>query len=387
MANTLGVYNPIFYANEALIQLEKALGMASRVHNGFDTERATFNKGDTINIRRPSTFIVGNAPDTAQDVATGTVAITLNQWKEVKFKLLDKELAYTGQRIVVDHIRPAAYALADNIDQALAAEIANVANFALAVASDPIVVADVVAARRALFDAAVPMQEGMLHAMVNGKMEADLLNETAFTQHQGSGDVGVQAQLRGHIGTRYGVEHFANQNEHSYTPGTHSVDLLAVMGAHAKGVSVIDLDAASVTGTLVAGDAIKIAGDSSYVVTATNTASTDVFTNVAISPNLRKAAADNAVVTVSPNDTSPAVKSVYFHRNAFAVAFAKLPDYGEFANQLGAQIATVQDPVTGIALRARMYYVGDSSEMHVALDVLYGVATLDNILAAVLHHD
>ena len=32
MANTLGNYNPIFYANEALIYLKHALGMANRVH-------------------------------------------------------------------------------------------------------------------------------------------------------------------------------------------------------------------------------------------------------------------------------------------------------------------------------------------------------------------
>ncbi len=30
MANTLGYYNPVFYAQEALIHLEKALGMAGR---------------------------------------------------------------------------------------------------------------------------------------------------------------------------------------------------------------------------------------------------------------------------------------------------------------------------------------------------------------------
>ena len=77
MSNTLGVYNPIFYAQEALILLEKALGMAGRVHRGYDEERRTFLKGETINIRKPSTFTAQNAPSSAQDLDTGTVSLVL----------------------------------------------------------------------------------------------------------------------------------------------------------------------------------------------------------------------------------------------------------------------------------------------------------------------
>ena len=84
MANTLGVYDPIFYAQEALIHLENALGLANRVHRGYDEERKSFGKGQTISIRKPSTFTVEDAPSTAQDLDTEYVDITLNNWKEVK---------------------------------------------------------------------------------------------------------------------------------------------------------------------------------------------------------------------------------------------------------------------------------------------------------------
>ena len=53
----------------------------------------------------------------------------------------------------------------------------------------------------------------------------------------------------------------------------------------------------------------------------------------------------------------------------------------ELPDELGAKVATVSDPVTGLSVRSRIYYVGDSSEVHVALDVLYGVKTLDNNMA------
>ena len=65
---------------------------------------------------------------------------------------------------------------------------------------------------------------------------------------------------------------------------------------------------------------------------------------------------------------------IAFFRNAFALAMAPLPTN---ARELGAKVETVTDPVTGLSIRSRIYYVGDSSEIHVALDVLYGVKTLD----------
>ncbi len=386
MANTLGVYNPIFYANEALINLEKALGIAGRVHMGFDEERRTFGRGDTINIRRPSTFTVNNAPSTAQDLETETVAMTLDQWKEVKFKLPDNEHAYTGDRIINEHIRPAAYALADNIDLALAALYKDIP-WVLNSGASTLAVADVTGARRTLFDNAVPMTEGMLHGMVSGKGESELLSLEAFSQFQGAGARGVETQLRGNIGTRYGIEHFANQNTQTHTPGTASTGTLAVNGATAKDATTINLDAGTLTGTVVPGDSFVIAGNSQrYAVTNTVTASGNALTGVTFTPALAAAAADNAVVTLDTEGTKTE-QYVYHHRNAFALAFARLPDFAQWENSLGAQVASVQDPVTGLAVRARIYYVGDSSEMHVALDVLYGVKTLDPNMAMRLRHN
>ena len=79
MPNTLGVYNPVFFAQEALRQLEAVMGLANRVYMGYDEERRSFGLGETINIRRPSTFIAQNAPSAAQDVNTETVAVTLDK--------------------------------------------------------------------------------------------------------------------------------------------------------------------------------------------------------------------------------------------------------------------------------------------------------------------
>src|SRR5678816_901186 len=120
MANTLGNYSPLFYANEALALLRKNLGLAARVYRGYDRERRTFDRGEVITIRKPSTFLAYDAPSSEQDILPGNVDIRLDQWKEVKIALTDKERAFTDNEIINEHIAPMAYALADGLDTSLA---------------------------------------------------------------------------------------------------------------------------------------------------------------------------------------------------------------------------------------------------------------------------
>lgn len=381
MANELGYYVPEFYAQEALIQLEKALGMAGRVHRGYDNERRTFGKGEVINISRPSTFTEENAPSAAQDIKTDSVQIKLDQWKEVKFKLTDKELTFAKDKIIEDHIRPAAYTLAEGLDSRLC-DLYKFIPWFYAVSATP-EVKDVTGPRQVMFDNKVPMGEvGRLHYMVDGALEAGFLNLAAFSQHQGAGDLGVNSQLRGSLGTKYGLEVFSNQNVKSHEKGTaNNADLKVADGPGGtwpKGSEIITLEAetGTVSGTLEPGDSFVIAGHTQrYVVTEQVTAGSDKFTNVKIFPALARDYADDTLVTVRLEDK---VCNLAFHRNAFALAMAPLSDMGR---ELGAKIASITDPVSGLSIRSRIYYVGNSSEVHVALDILYGIKCLDANLA------
>lgn len=377
MANTLGNYNPIFYAQEALIHLENALGMASRVHLGFDEERRSRNEGDTISIRKPSTFAVNDAPSSAQDLATETLDIKLDQWKEVKFKLTDQELAYTQERIIRDHIRPAAYALANYIDQRIALLMLDVPWIEAATA--PAAVADITKVRQNMFDRGVPLIGPMFnHLLLDGALEAEFLNLQAFSQQQGAGGAGVETQRSGSLGVKYGFETFANQNVQSVSAHTLNTTAgITVSGAHAKGVETVTITAGTLTGDLKKGNVISFAGDTQkYAVTADATAAGNAI-NVPIAPKLAVALSGGEAVTVEDGTAHTAPGA--FHRNAFALAMAPLPD--ELPRRLGAQVASVMHPRSGVALRSRLYYVGNSSEVHVALDVLFGTKTLDPNLA------
>jgi hypothetical protein len=374
MANTLGVYNPIFYAQEALIHLENSLGLASRVHRGYDAERRSFGLGETMNIRKPSTFTTQAAGSSALDVTTETKSVTLDQWREVKFKLTDKELAFSGERIISDHIRPAAYALANELDTKLSAlyyYFPHVSDVTTAATSD------ITSARKIMRDNGVPLDPNNVHLMCSPKLEQGFLDLTAFSMQQGAGDKGVSTQMTGTLGTKYGFEVFGNQNATTHTPGVPSTTSgLAVNGAVAKGATSMIIDKGTVTGTLKAGDIVTVTTgsvDYNYSVTDTTATFATNAVTVNISPPARIAHADNDVVGLDAEGTK-LTQSLAFHRNSMALVTAPLSEMG---NELGAKIATVTDPITGLSLRSRLYYVGDSSEVHVALDLLYGVAVLD----------
>lgn len=395
MANTLGNYNPEFYAQEALEQLFKALGMAGRVHRGAEQERnsAGNQKGDVINLKRPTKFaaaehVVG-VGTTAQDVVGENVAITLNNHQEVKYKLTDRELAYTTEQIINDHIRPAAYALADKIDQDLHALGARVGPkaFVSGTASSSFITGP----RKVLRNNEVPMDPGMIHYLVDSGMEAAFLDLGIFHEARITGEgSNQQALMNGSLGQRFGVEVFATQNadvavsalSSTATASTAGGDRVgAVVNAQTANTNSFNIDGLTGTETFQIGDTFTIADDPTvYTLTANTTLSSGAGT-FTFYPALRRNAANDAVVTfnlLNAIEEAAHVRNLMFHRHAFALAFAPLPMTGDGR---GAEMATVTDAISGLSVRARMWYEGATGTNYVALDALYGTQVLDPMLA------
>lgn len=380
MANTLGFYNPQFYANEALIQLENALGLARTIHRGYEGERNTFGKGDTINIRRPSTFTVYSAPKSSgiDDLAPESVTITLNQWKEVAFLLTDKELAFTQQRIIDEHIRPQAVALANDIDVFLAAFYQKVPW--QIDTSDPMQAGDITTARKQLFINKAPINDAVnMWGMVGAVEEKELLDIAAFSQHQGAGPEGVATQITGGLGRKYGFNIFANQNTPTHAVGTAIAGdpafIIKAGETPAHGDTTLQLDDMTDSETLKPGDILSIAGiTQKYAVTALATSSSTEAL-VSISPALRGDDLPSASDVVTVSGQASIGENLFYHRNWASLVVAPLPT--ALPNELGAKVATATDPITGLSLRSRLFYVGLDSEVHVAMDVLYGGVVLD----------
>jgi len=396
MANVLGNYNPEFYAQEALIQLYKALGMAGRVHRGAEQERngAGNAKGDTINLKRPTKFSaqthVAGTGSTVQAVVGENIAITLNEHQEVKYALTDREIAYSSEQIITDHITPAAYALADKIDQdlhVLGARVGPKTTVAGTASS-----AFITGPRKVLRNNEVPMDAGAIHYLIDSGMEAAFLDLGIFHEARITGEGANQAALmNGTLGSRFGVEVFASQNADvdvaaiastgTASDGSGDETGAVAVSDFAANVSTISVDAFGAVETYLTGDTFTIAGDVTVYTLTADTTMVSTAGTLTFYPPLRRNAAENAVVTfanLTAIEEAANLRNLMFHRNAFALAFAPLPTTGDGA---GAQMATVTDEITGLSVRARMWYDGGTATNFVALDALYGTQVLDSMLA------
>jgi hypothetical protein len=189
---------------------------------------------------------------------------------------------------------------------------------------------------------------------------------------------------RGYLGRKYGYELFANQNTPYHTAGGEA-DVTGVASAAAAGIKILNVTSVTTAAALKKGDTFTIAGHTQhYVLTANNTASGGTMTGITFEPGLEVLTGGSEVLIFEVGGAASTKKQcLAFHRDAFALAMAPLSDMG---NALGARIGVAQDPTTGLTLRSRLFYNGDTSTVKVALDALWGVKTLNRNMCVRARH-
>lgn len=383
--NSLSAYNPIFYANEGLEALHKALGMAGTVWRGLDDSQSSRQYGDTLTMRVPGSFAALDAPSAAQDTTASSVSLVLNIWKEVKITLTDKELAFTQSRIIQEHIVPAMYALADKMDQLMFAQYINVP-WTSAWTSTATVADITTGFRKKMFDNKVDFSNpAKLHVALDSTTEGDLLALSAFSQHQGAGPAGVDTQMKGYLGQRYGFNFYASQNIPSVT-STTVADLAGAINngaGYAAGIKSIAVDGMTTAAVFVAGDIVTISGHTQqYVLTADVTLSAGggtlaIFGSPFVAQGgLESAVVDDQVVTMVKSAGSGGTKNIglAYHEGWAALAVARLPD---FMNGQGVSVKTATDPESRLSLRARTWADPNNSAYYIAYDILAGIKVID----------
>ncbi len=399
MANVLGNYNPVFFAQETLIWLSNQLGMAQRVHRGFELERNSFGRGDVIQIKRPSTFTAEDfakgVGTTAQDVIGLNETITLDQHKEVKFTLDDQDLVKTSEKIIEDHIGPAANAIADAVDTFLYELIQdNVGSLVDVSGAGSTVSQFFTLVKKRMRTNQVPLSDiENIHYMVDEELEATLLDAGIFHEARIVGAGNDQALINGTLGRRFGFNIFPSQNANlSLVQQTATVaatagggdSLGAVDGAHVANATTLVVDNLTNLETFAANvDRFTIAGDPTVYTVKVGPDVAGAQSSLTIFPGLRKNFAGGEVVTfevrtAEEDAAAGSIQNVAFHRNAIGLIMAPLPTIGDGK---GAQIAVATDPRSGLSVRARMFYEGNAQELSVAVDALFGGTMLDSQLA------
>ena len=400
--NSIDAYNPTFYAQEALMTLQGALGMANRVYRAYEAERNSYGLGNTIQIHKPSNLEISDGgTQNPHNLSTFTKTVTLDQWKQVKMSLTDQEISKSGERIIEDHIQPAAHKLANQVDTDLCnlwsklGNVVGVAKYNESVANSAFgkVATSITDPRRELAKKAgrmVDIDSQNIHMAVRPEVEANFIASDIFSGYNTTGGtLNQDSLLRGSLGTRFGVEVFRTHNMSStVTSGTvvsGSDQAGATNGAHTKGATSIAIDTLAASETFVVGDRISFAGHDTIYSIQANVALSSNAATITIFPELQQDVGDGITATIQTgNNSDKYVPQMLFHRNAFALAMAPLP---EIADGAGARISTVSDDQTGLAIRSRVAYDDDFATVKVTLDILYGVQCIEPDLAIRIQED
>lgn len=391
MANT--IITPSIIAKEALMQVENNLVMGKLVHREYKKEFVKV--GDSISVRKPVKFTVTDgATRSNQDVQEASTPFTIDQRKHVSWKFSTADLTMKIEEYSERYIKPAAIALANNVDAALTNLYKKVyANVGTA-GTTPSSFLNFGAASQRLDEYACPAEERRLVLNPAAALYAQDMLKGLYNPEI------VKGAVRGrNIGQLAGFDTYMDQNIKAHTIGTGwgtplvngaAQNVTYAAAAHTYGTTSQSLavDGLAASGAYSEGDVFTIAGVyqvnpvskestgvlQEFVVQASGTASGGGAATLTISPaiitsgafqTVDAAPADNAAITVKASHKA----NLAFHKNAFGLVMCPLqkPDGASWAEQ---------ETHNGLSIRVVKDYDIDSDDEIIRLDILYGVKAL-----------
>jgi hypothetical protein len=310
------------------------------VNRDYDGPAAT--KGSIINVPIPPTITTTAVSAAASqpsnsDTTFSTVAVNLDHHYEAVFFLTDKERKEIMDGAESMAARSAMASLCDYIDTtiftamdvggSIATGTAGTTPFAtLALALDPLT-----------YLSTHKMPSSDRRVVMNARANANLLGLTGFTSKD---FIQGEALRSGNFSNMEinGASWWMDQNAPTHTAGTGASYLVNNGSGLAVGATTVAADTGS--GTILAGDVVTFAGDSTNKYVVATALSGGSFTIG--QPGLKVAIADNAAITVSASHTA----NFAFAREA--IVFASRP-----FERSGAVVAMDQmtDPISGLTLR------------------------------------
>ncbi len=372
--NTLTNIMPKILARGLMVLREQAI-FPRLVNGDYSSEAA--KKGSTIDVPIPSAVVASavtpaEVPPAPGSSSPGVVQVPLDQWYKANFFLTDKEQAEIDRNA---HFLPlqageAIRAIANTVNASLAAEYKGVFGFVGTSGTTPFAstVNGATDARKMLNRQLCPRDNR--RAVVDYDAEANMLALAQFSDAEKVGS--AQVKIEGEIGRKYGIDWNTDDAVPTHTAGT-AAGATTNNAGYAVGIKTVTLASAG-TGTILVGDIFTLAGQTqTYVVTAGDA---DVSNGGTISfePGLKVAlAASTVAITLKATH----VANLVFHRDAFAFANRPLADSDMGLG--GSKILSIQDPVTGIALRLEVSRQHKQTVWE--FDLLWGVKLVRRELA------
>ncbi len=360
MANTFVTIKD--FARVALPRLIDHLVFPNLIYKDYSDDFSA-KKGDTIQVRKP---IVLEARDfdpaqgvSTQDIVESTVDVTLDKIATVDVGIEALQGATSIDDLTRVFIDPAAAALAEKINKDGLKLYQDVYAAVGTAGTTPATLFAFADARKELNRNRVPVA----HRAAVWDPEAD----AAFTalepivHAEKSGSTG--ALREGSIGRVMGMENYMSQGVCHHQTGITAANTVKVSANVTAGADTLSLTATTLTGKLVKGDLIQIAGKTYAVTEDSATASSNAISGVKVTPALPAITANTAVTLIGSHTANLA-----FHPMAFAFVTRPLTAPGG--------VESYVTHYNGVSLRVvRGYDMQHKREM-LSMDVLYGFKTL-----------
>lgn len=292
--NQLDPYVPEIWAAESLMVLYKNVVAVNLVHRDFENEIAEF--GDIVNTRRPAKFATSRKTDsdevTNQDAIATNVAVPLDQHHHVSFIIKDGQESKGMKNLVVTFLEPALQAIAQGMEEVVLGERYNFLETTAGKLQTAPTIPDITELDEAMTDNLCPLTNRQ--CITSSATKADLIAIDTFHEADKVGDQGT-ALREGSLGRKLGFNWFMSQNAKAVTATDTRTGAINSAGGEPIGETALVVDGFSAA--IVAGSWITVAGDMTpQLVVSTVGGATPTTINV--SPGLKTAVADNAVVTV-----------------------------------------------------------------------------------------
>ena len=358
MANVLTDLAADIYTAMDTVARELVGVIPSAIINSSATERAA--QGETIRsfVTRAATvgtvtpaMTIPEGTDQTIDNKTMTLSSTASvkiPWTGEDIKYVDNGAGFTT--IYGDQIQQAMRAIVNQIEAALATDVADNASRAIGTAGTTPFSSnfnDVAQIRQVLVDNGMPTNDREATIVMN-TAAGTLLRNLAQLQ-KGNEAGGVELLRRGTLLELQGIQIKESAGIGTHTAGTASSAETDTAG-YAVGATTITLASAG-TGTILAGDIITFYGDSNqYVVTTGDADVSGGGTIVLGAPGLQVAmsTATKAITMIAASTSN-----VAFHRSAVELGLRALaqPAGGDAA----VDRLTVQDPESGLVFDVSAY--------------------------------
>ncbi|TQV80323.1 P22 phage major capsid protein family protein [Denitrobaculum tricleocarpae] len=388
------ILTPTAVTREALAVLHQKCNFIGTINRQYDDRFAKTGAkiGDTLNIRLPNEYVVGDGPViTTQDTEETSVALQVNNQKHVALSFTAVDLTLSLQDFSKRILEPAMAVLAANIEADAISMYKDVYNTVYA-GANPLAFSNVLQGRKLLTDNLAPNSQRT--ANLNTQDNVDLVdalkglfNDTATISKQ---------YKEGMMGRTAGFDFYENTLWPRHQSGSAAATTGYLVNGAAQTGSSINIDTGSTS--LLKGDVITIANVfrvhpetkattnvlQQFVVTADRTGAGALQVSPAIvtdggRQNVDAGPADNAAISkVNGVANSAAETSLQYHQDAFTFATADLqmPDGVDWS---------AREVYDGISMRIIRDYTITNDQFPCRVDVLYGYKALRPQHAVRLH--